>query len=390
MLVLVCSSAFSQENSSREFRGVWVATAYQIDWPKEGRMTSSQQKEDFIEILDFYRSLNFTAVFVQVRTGADAFYESEYAPWSEYLSGVEGDKGDWEEDPMAFMVEATKARGMEFHAWLNPFRATLGGNPALLADGHIYKEHPEWCVRYGRSLYLDPGKPEVRAHVVDVVAEIINKYDVDGIHFDDYFYPYPIKGSEFDDRMSFLAHGLGDFQEREDWRRANIDSLMHDIHEIMDEKDTSLKFGVSPFGIWRNKSNDQRAPEIERTISTYDHLYADPLTWMREGWVDYLVPQVYWRTTHSKDYFEKVASWWNDAAEDIPVYLGNAVYDLEKDDPRFDEGREIASQVLFGRALSKIQGHVFFSARSLMRRPDLARKLRTEVYQLGSSWSQAD
>lgn len=390
-ILLFCSAicSFSQVPNAPEFRGVWIATAYHIDWPQQRRMLPSQQRQDFIEILDFYQSLDFNAVFVQVRVAGDAFYESSLAPWSEFLSGVEGVKGDWEEDPLVFMVRETKARGMEFHAWLNPYRVTLGGDPSLLDDKHIWKRHPEWCVLYGRSYFLDPGLPAARAHVVSIVEELIDKYPIDGVHFDDYFYPYPIAGLEFNDRSSFVTHGLGDFEEREAWRRANVDSLILSVDRLLESKRRDVLFGVSPFGIWRNASEDPRAPNVDRTISTYDHLFADPLTWAEEGWVDYLVPQLYWKTTDMRANFTELARWWDQAVTNTPIYLGNALYQVHRNSSGA-ENDEIKRQLLLGRRLPNVDGHVFFSARSLMDRPALARQLRATVYQSSRASSNAD
>ena len=234
--------------AEREFRGVWVATVVNIDWPKSGNDPVKKQQEDFIALLDFYRNLNFNAVIVQVRTAGDALYPSQYAPWSRFLTGEEGQKPEPYYDPLEWMIKETHKRGLEFHAWLNPYRATFDLNTDILSKTHDYVVHPEWMVNYGKKYYYNPGLPEVQEHLLAVIAEVIQNYDIDAIHFDDYFYPYKIKGETFDDVAAFERYGKAG-ETLEDWRRANVNTLIKGIHDYIARQKPWIQFGGESF--WR-------------------------------------------------------------------------------------------------------------------------------------------
>ena len=269
-----------------EFRGAWLHTVFQGQYKNQN---TEQNKAYLIGQLDSLRKVGVNAVIFQVRPQSDAFYASELEPWSRYLTdGGNAPRPFW--DPLQFMIEQCHERGMELHAWLNPYRVTSNSKQTL-PQNHIYHRHPERFIRYDGKLYFDPGQPENREFIGAVVDDIVARYDVDGIHFDDYFYPYPVKGKEFGDDASYRRYGNG--MDRGDWRRHNVDLLIEDLHRRIAAAKPWVRFGISPFGIWRNQSSDSRGSRTSG-LQNYDALYADVLLWEEEGWIDYLLPQLYW------------------------------------------------------------------------------------------------
>ncbi|HJL02099.1 MAG TPA: family 10 glycosylhydrolase [Polyangiaceae bacterium LLY-WYZ-15_(1-7)] len=285
----------------RELRGAWIATVFNINWPKtSGR---AAQQAELRELLDTAEATGLNAVFFQVRAEADAFYASELEPWSRFLTGTQGEDPGW--DPLAFAVEEAHARGLELHAWLNPYRARAGR--ATTAASHVTNAMPESVVAYGDLRWLDPGDPAALEHTLAVVRDILRRYDVDGLHFDDYFYPYPESGVPFDDDASYAAHGGG--MARDDWRRANVNRMVRRVGELVAEERPDVRFGISPFGIYR-----PGMPAGVVGLDQYAALYADPLAWLEGGWVDYLAPQLYWRSTSSGQSHGALIDWWADRA----------------------------------------------------------------------------
>ena len=371
----------AQGSNDSEFRGVWVATINNIDWPPISELAPNRQKAAFIELLDYYEQLNFNAIIVQIRPSGDAFYPSKIAPWSRFLTGQEGSPGKWKSDPLEFMIEETHKRGMEFHAWLNPYRASCNQDVRSMSMKNLFFQEQEWIIPYGTRYYLDPGIPEVQNHIVQIVDEVISNYAVDGIHFDDYFYPYPIEGELFRDRGSFVKYGLSQFEDREDWRRANVDSLVKKVSYHIRKVKPEVKFGISPFGVWRNKDQDPRGSRTNAAHTTYDDLYADALSWIRNDWVDYLAPQLYWSSYFDKAPYPILAKWWHQFGNDVDIYIGHGMYKVGEDQDRvWNDINEIPRQIAWNRSLAGIQGSVFYSARSLRRFPKLAEKLRQEVF----------
>lgn len=370
LVLLVFASCGSLPESEtlplkREFRGVWVATVVNIDWPGSGTDTVKKQQEDFIKILDFYRKLNFNAVILQVRTAGDALYPSQRVPWSRFLTGKEGEAPKPYYDPLEWMIEETHKRGFEFHAWLNPYRATFDLNTALLSPEHDYFTHPEWMIKYGKKYYYNPGLPEVREHLLAVMEEVIQNYDIDAVHFDDYFYPYKIKGEVFEDSEAFKRYGKAQ-QTPEDWRRENINTLIRRIHELIVTQKPWVQFGVSPFGVWRNASEDPAGSDTQGGQTTYDDLYADPLLWMKNGWIDYVVPQLYWSMEHPRVAHRKLVAWWAARTKNTALYIGNGAYKINSDSDRaWHDNNELPKQLSLARNTPNVQGNVFFSARSL-------------------------
>ena len=286
-----------------EFRGVWIASVYNIDWPKT-LDNPEAQKQEFIEILDKLQSLNINAIFVQIRPTSDALYKSYINPWSKYLTGEQGKYPGY--DPLQFMIEETQKRDMEFHAWLNPYRITTQGTDLNeLAPNNPARIKPEWVLEFNNALFYDPENPEVIEYVAITVYEIIKKYDVDGIHFDDYFYPYDYPLPEGEDREGEVANN----------RRESVNNLIRTIYKVIKSTKPSVQFGVSPYGVWKNKSSDLIGSESNSLESYYD-LYMDTLTWIDEHIVDYIAPQIYWSTDNNDINYEVMVSWWNDAVKD--------------------------------------------------------------------------
>ena len=365
----------------REFRGVWIATVANIDWPGSGTDPWTVQQRDFRALLDFYREHNFNAVIVQVRTAGDAFYPSKFAPISRFLTGKEGEMGDLDRDPLAWMIDATHKRGFEFHAWVNPYRDTFDQQTAVLAPEHDFFQHPDWMVSYGKKFYYNPGLPAVREHIVEVISELVARYDLDGIHFDDYFYPYQIQGEKFADSVAYTTYRDPD-QSLEDWRRGNINALVRETHQTIKALKPWVQFGISPFGVWRNRSSDPLGSDTRAGQTNFDHLFADPLEWSREGWVDYLAPQLYWSMDYPPASHRKLMDWWASAVPQTPLFIGNGAYKVRNNaDDAWEARQELPEQLVLARKTKNVRGNIFFSAGSLMKsNRDIARYLRKNVY----------
>ena len=375
-----CKTLRSDPPPKNEFRGVWIATVANIDWPDSPNSSWEDQKKAYLEILDFYQRLNFNTVIVQIRTAGDAFYDSDLAPWSRYLTGMEGERPDTNEDPLNWLIETAHRKGFEFHAWLNPYRATFDMNIDLLSEQHDFNECPDWMIPYGNKYYYDPGIPDVRDHLVAIMAEVTERYKVDGLHFDDYFYPYRRADEVFQDTLSFKNYAEKD-QTLEDWRRANIDALIKQVHDTLAHTKPWVQFGISPFGVWKNKSQDPEGSDTKAGQTNYYDLYADPLKWMKEGWIDYVVPQVYWSMDYEPAAYRKLVPWWSEHKESANLYIGNAAYKIKNNsDKAWKKKKELAEQLQYSRSISGIKGNVFFSANSLMKNYKVSRLLGRKLY----------
>jgi uncharacterized lipoprotein YddW (UPF0748 family) len=365
----------------REFRGVWIATVANIDWPISGTDSWEKQKKDYLALLDYYQGLHFNAVIVQIRTAGDALYPTKLAPWSKYLTGSQGTPPKTQEDPLAWMITAAHQRGLEFHAWLNPYRATMDLNTAGLNPNHDFHKHRNWMLKYGTKWYYDPGLPEVKAHLLQIISEVVDTYEIDAIHFDDYFYPYREPNLEFPDQASYAAYKKSG-QSKDDWRRQNVDELILALSETIKSKKPWVQFGISPFGVWRNQSKDPKGSPTQAGQTNYDDLFADVLLWMKNGWIDYLIPQLYWSMEHRLASHRILADWWSNNSYGVPIYLGNGPYKIRDDsDAAWKEPKELITQVHYGRTLPQIQGNAFFSAKSMYQKnQDIAQLLKTEVY----------
>ena len=313
----------SQRYPKREFRAAWIQS---VNGQFKGQ-DEATMKRNLINQLEALQRAGINAIIFQVRPEADALYASQLEPWSRFLTGVQGEAPSPLWDPMQFMIEECHKRCMEFHAWINPYRVkTALANP--LAANHVYHLHPEWFITYGNQLFFDPALPESRRHICMVITDILTRYDVDAIHMDDYFYPYPLKGMEFPDDASFARYG-GGFDNRGDWRRSNVNLLIKHIHETVREVKPWVKFGVSPFGIYRNQKSDPLGSKTNG-LQNYDDLYADVLLWAREGWIDYNIPQIYWQIGHPAADYKELVEWWAKHAEDRPLYIGQSVMNTVK------------------------------------------------------------
>lgn len=366
-LALFCmSSAFAQPQY--EFRGVWIATVDNIDWPRRGMVTPYSQKTEFIRILDLHKKNGMNAVIVQVRPAADAFYPSPYEPWSQWLNGVQGRAPSPYYDPLEFMIEETHKRGMEFHAWLNPYRANFNIKSASIAANHITRTHPDWFVTYGTTKYFDPGNTLAQDFVVKVVRDIVKRYKIDAIHMDDYFYPYRIAGKEFPDAKSYRNSGTS--LSKDDWRRANVDSIIKKISIAIKEENPKCVFGVSPFSVWRNKSQDPEGSDTDAGQTNYDDLYADILLWMKNGWVDYVAPQLYLEIGHSRIAYETILDWWSKHSYGRHIYIGHGIYRVNERAAAWKDPNELPDQIKLLRSYPNVQGSIYFSSKTFDQNPN--------------------
>lgn len=364
MLSAFASTSFAAEttNPKTEFRGAWIHTVHQGQYAK---MTTEENKAYLRDILDKLKAAGCNAVVFQVRPSADALYPSEFEPWSRFLTGKAGVAPTPMWDPLQFMIDESHARGMELHAWLNPYRVTTSKNEKLPSN-HIYSKHPERFVTYDGKLYFDPGLPENREFIEDVVKDIVTRYNVDAIHMDDYFYPYPVKGVEFPDGKSFAKYGEG--MERGDWRRHNVNLLIEGLHEVIAETKPWVRLGISPFGIWRNKKSDPRGSDTNG-LENYDGLYADVLLWTEKGWVDYMLPQLYWELEKKVASSEKLAYWWNDNANGRHMYIGQDVNKTMNmpDLAPSKNPTQLDHKIRLTRELKNIQGNCWWPGYSITK-----------------------
>ena len=363
------SSTLISAQPKYEFRGVWVATVNNIDWPSGRDADPAKQKADFIRLLDMHQKNGMNAMIVQVRPAADAFYPSSYEPWSEWLTGTQGKPPSPYYDPMQFMIEETHKRGMEFHAWLNPYRAVHNIGTSSVAANHITRIHPEWFLTYGDKKYFDPGNKEAQQFVVNVVRDIVKRYDVDAIHMDDYFYPYRIPGKEFPDETTYRNSGSP--LKKDDWRRSNTDSIILALSKVIKEEKRLCRFGISPFGVWRNKKDDPEGSDSKAGQTNYDDLYADILLWLKNGWIDYVTPQLYREIGDDKIDYEKLLDWWSLHSYGKHIYIGHAIYrGAGKETKGWSDPNQLPDQIKLLRRNPNVQGSIYFSSVSFNKNPN--------------------
>ena len=363
----------------REFRGVWLASVKNIDWPSRPGLTSSQQKAELQALLDRAQQLRLNAVLLQVRPSCDALYASRLEPWSEYLTGRMGQAPVPFYDPLAFAVEEAHRRGLELHAWFNPYRARHAAALSTVTADHISRTRPHLVKSYGKSLWLDPGSREVQEHSLNVVKDVVQRYDIDGVHFDDYFYPYPEKDAKgrllpFPDASSWNQYQMsGGRLGREDWRRENVNLFIVRVSQSVKAIKPWVKFGIAPFGIWRPGH-----PAQVKGLDAYDELYADARKWLRDGWLDYLAPQLYWGEERRETSFSALLPWWSgENTQHRHLWPG---LDISRvGGSRAPE--EIAKQVRGTRTQSGADGNILWGARTLIEnRRGLADLLARQVY----------
>ncbi|MGW3288320.1 glycoside hydrolase family 10 protein [Streptomyces sp. NPDC001002] len=349
-----------------ELRGVWVATVANRDWPSRPGMTAVEQRTELIAQLDLAVRNRLNAVIFQVRPTADAMWPSPYEPWSQYLTGTQGKDPGW--DPLGTAVEEAHARGLELHAWFNPYRIANHTDPTKLVATHPARKHPDWVVVYGGKLYYNPGLPQVRAFVQDAMLDAVAKYPVDAVHFDDYFYPYPVAGQTFDDDTAYDRYGAG-FPNRAAWRRDNIDKLVRETAARIKRTRPGTQFGISPFGVWRNLATDPLGSDTRAGVQTYDDLHADTRKWVRENWIDYICPQLYWNIGFAAADYAKLVPWWADVAKGsgTRLYLGEALY--KAGDPvqpaAWQDPAELSRHLTLADRREEVGGHVYFAAKDV-------------------------
>jgi uncharacterized lipoprotein YddW (UPF0748 family) len=351
-----------------EFRGVWVATVNNIDWPSQPGLPVEVQKKEVIDILNLHKSLGMNAIIFQVRPCSDAFYPSPFEPWSRYLTGIPGKSPDPLWDPLQFWIEECHKRSMELHAWMNPYRIAQHADEPLAYDHKIFSK-PEWAIIYGDKIYFDPGIPGTREYVTSVVCDIVRRYDVDGIHMDDYFYPYPTN-EPFPDEGSFKRNSRAfPPEEKMSWRRENVDILIKMISDSIRSIKPYVKFGISPFGVWRNQREDPEGSATTAGVTNYDHLYADIRKWLKQGWIDYVVPQIYWEIGFKVADFETLCKWWNNNSFGKNLYIGLAPFKLDRKAtaPAWRKSDQLPDQIEMLRKYPNISGCVFFSSKSFSR-----------------------
>ena len=354
------------------FRGAWIATVANIDWPSEAAIgDSATQQHEMIFLLDSLHSLGLNAIIFQVRPTADALYRSSFEPSSHWLTGTQGSKLTW--DPLAWTIEEAHKRQMEVHVWLNPYRVNLAKtDTSVICEDHIWKKHREWFWEYNKQWYFDPGLDVTREWICTIVQDIISRYDIQAIHMDDYFYPYPVGKKQLPDAETFARYPRG-FTDIREWRRNNVNMAIQEISATIRECKDSVEFGISPFGVWRNANVDSTGSATTAGITNYDDLYADIRLWIKNGWIDYVLPQLYWEIGKKAADYEVLAHWWANEVRgtNCKLYIGMAPYRLEgaKKDTPWGQGNEIGRQMTLNRTIPEITGECFYSTRPLLRNP---------------------
>lgn len=372
VVLCLCSLFFVPTRAEIAFRGAWIATVANIDWPTaEAVGDTEKQQAEMIWLLDSLEAIGINAIIFQVRPTADALYYSELEPTSHWLTGKQGGTLTW--DPLEWTIQQAHQRNMEVHVWLNPYRVNLAKTDTseICAD-HIWRKHPEWFWEYNKQWYFDPGLDVTREWICTVVQDIVTRYDIQAIHMDDYFYPYPSGGKPIPDTKTFAKYPRG-FTDIAEWRRNNVNLAIQDIHRTIRDCKKNVQFGISPFGVWRNASVDPTGSATTAGITNYDDLYADIRLWIREGWIDYVLPQLYWEIGKKAADYQVLVHWWANEVRgtNCKLYIGMAPYRLENASPKtpWGQGNEISRQMQLNRTIPEITGECFYSTRPLLRNP---------------------
>jgi len=398
----IAVNTFGQKNipPKYELRAAWIATVANIDWPSQFNLTTEQQKQEFIKLLNVMQSVGINAVIVQVRPAADAFYYSKYEPWSQWLTGTQGKAPKPYYDPLEFLVKEAHKRNMEFHAWFNPYRAVFKYETAQVDSNHITNTKPEWFFTYGPHKFFNPALPEVRTYVTKVIQDVVARYDIDAVHFDDYFYPYKRRDDtgkviDFPDSADFVKYNrkfpdslitvnvldsdsnlisetIPDttklFTNKGDWRRNNVDLIIKMLSDSIKHTKPYVKFGISPFGIWRNKKEDSRGSETNG-YTNYDGLYADILKWQENDWIDYVAPQLYWEIGKKVADYKILVDWWAKHSYGKHVYIGQGLYRINSN-KAWKNPSEIPDQNRLNKKYKDIKGCIYFSAKFFLTNPN--------------------
>jgi uncharacterized lipoprotein YddW (UPF0748 family) len=353
-----------------DFRAMWIASVVNIDWPSRTGLPAAQQQAEMRKWLDLAVRNNFNAVVLQVRPTADAMWPSRFEPWSRWLTGTQGRDPGY--DPLQFAVDEAHKRGLALHAWFNPYRVSMNTKLANLDANHPARRNPDWVVAKDGKLYYNPGIPEVRSFIIDAMMDAVDRYDIDGVHFDDYFYPYPGSRKPFQDTAAFRTYG-GGFSSRAEWRRANIDGLIKELSDRIEASKPWVQFGVSPFAVWRNAGTDPAGSKTRAGVQTYDDLYADTRKWVREGWIDYIAPQVYWPRGFTIADYEQIVPWWAKEIDvsrrnghNVGLFIGEATYRAGTNRERaWRKPNVLLSHRRYTRKIPQVNGALYFSAKDV-------------------------
>ncbi len=365
ILLIISFATFG--SSKRQMRAVWIATVTNLDWPSKKGLSSKEQQIEMTNLLDNLQANNINTVIFQARPCADAYYVSSIETWSMWLSGTQGVAPCPFYDPLQFVLDEAHKRCMEVHVWLNPYRALNYEDISLFNKDHIYFKKKELFVKYGNKYYFNPGLQETQEYLINVVEEIVQNYDIDAIHFDDYFYPYPIAGKEFPDNFAFKTNSRG-FTNKNDWRRDNITEIIRRLNLTIKSIKPWVEFGISPFGVWRHDSQDPRGSATQKSLTNYDGLYADVLKWLEEGYIDYLVPQLYWEIGRKNIDYKILVDWWAKNTHGKNLYIGLFPSGFEEyNKPAWRTPNEIIRQMKLNTNYPEIKGEVFFRANTFIK-----------------------
>ncbi|GAB4131053.1 MAG: glycoside hydrolase family 10 protein [Ignavibacteriales bacterium] len=372
LIVFFIFSSLIISQPKREFRGAWVATVANIDWPSKNNLSTDEQIREMYLMFKKLKDAGLNAVLFQVRTECDALYKSELEPWSFHLTGMQGKAPEPFYDPLEKAIQIAHEMNMELHAWFNPYRAVRIDGEYELAENHVAKLHPEWILQFEKLKILNPGIPEVREFILNIIKDVLNRYDIDGIHFDDYFYPYTPKIS-IEDSSTFANYNRG-FTNIDDWRRNNINILMKEIYSLIKSTKPYVKFGISPFGIVKNEYAGTNG------FQSYDILYCDPLSWIEGKYIDYINPQLYWEMNHKTAPYSKLLPWWASIKNERHLYIGHFSSRTEAKDYKGDKS-ELDNQIKMNRRTENVDGSIFFSAKSISGNwNNLADRLKENYY----------
>ena len=373
LILFFQTNIFSQQLQKRDMRAAWISTVDNIDWPSKPGLSDQEMKGEMIRILDNLRSYNLNTVVFQIRPTADAYYKSSKEPASHWITGTQGVAPGF--DPLQLMIDEAGKRGMSVHVWLNPYRVQKDTTIDVLTKSHLYFKKPELFVTYGKARYFNPGYQETRDFVSGVVGEIVRNYDIQAIHMDDYFYPYKIVGEEFPDEQAF-AKEPRQFKDKDDWRRDNVDLIIKQIRDTIIANKPEVEFGISPFGVWRNKSKDSDGSNTVAGATNYDDLYANILKWQKENWIDYVTPQIYWHIGFDRADFEVLAKWWAKHKYGTNVYIGLGDYKINKTAKEIEwrSPDQIVKQLEMIQSMPLIDGSMHFTANVFGKLGDSFRK----------------
>lgn len=365
----------NQRNYNYNLKGLWVASVNNLDLPSKPGLSVEKIKQEITTLVNNVSKWGFNAIFYQIKPGADALYKSSYWPTSRYLVTNEGDP--FEFDLLGYMISEAHKKNIEVHAWINPYRAAQSTDVSLISNNSILRKHPEWAFIYDNKIFLNPGNPEVVSYLSSSIEEIVKNYDLDGIHLDDYFYPYPVSGQVIPDLKEYVKYG-SKFNSIDDWRRNNVNEMIKNLSVSIHKLKPNIVFGISPFGIWRNSTFSPTGSKTNG-LQSYDNLYADSILWMEKGWVDYIAPQIYWSIGKRNADYEVLAKWWNKQAlrTNTVLYIGHGVYkysNLEHD--KWTNKNELLNQRNLNKTLKGVNGSILFRYKTLVDYPFIVEQMK--------------